>query len=106
MAALQPVTPPALERTVKKCLAKDPDERWQNASDLAAELQWIAEGGTGAAEASVENRVVARSLWSLGVRLSYRSDRRWDLLLALDPDHGSGAGCRDSATPDNVQFRF
>ncbi len=53
MAALQPVTPPALERTVKKCLAKDPDERWQNASDLAAELQWIAEGGTGAAEASV-----------------------------------------------------
>ena len=38
---LQPLTPPALERVVKKCLAKDPEERWQSASDLASELQWI-----------------------------------------------------------------
>jgi len=44
MAALQPMTPPALERVVRKCLAKDPDERWQSASDLASELKWIAEG--------------------------------------------------------------
>jgi serine/threonine-protein kinase len=43
---LQPMTPVALERVVKKCLAKDPDERWQSASDLACELQWIAEGGS------------------------------------------------------------
>jgi serine/threonine protein kinase/Tol biopolymer transport system component len=43
MAALQPMTPPALARVVKKCLAKDPDERWQSASDLASELNWIAE---------------------------------------------------------------
>src|SRR5438128_6285329 len=43
---LQPLTPPALERVVKKCLAKDPDERWQSASDLASELNWIAEGGS------------------------------------------------------------
>ena len=46
MAALQPMTPPALERVVKKCLAKDPDERWQSASDLASELNWIAAGGS------------------------------------------------------------
>jgi eukaryotic-like serine/threonine-protein kinase len=39
---LQPLAPPALERIVKKCLSKDPDERWQSASDLAAELNWIA----------------------------------------------------------------
>jgi eukaryotic-like serine/threonine-protein kinase len=42
---LQPVTPPALERVIKKCLAKDPDARWQSAGDLASELKWIAEGG-------------------------------------------------------------
>jgi eukaryotic-like serine/threonine-protein kinase len=43
---VHPLTPPALERVVKKCLAKDPDERWQSASDLASELKWLAEGGS------------------------------------------------------------
>jgi Tol biopolymer transport system component/predicted Ser/Thr protein kinase len=45
ISQLQPLTPPGLERIVKKCLAKDPDERWQSASDLASELNWIAERG-------------------------------------------------------------
>jgi dipeptidyl aminopeptidase/acylaminoacyl peptidase len=39
----QPLTPPALDRLIQRCLAKSPDDRWQNAGDLAAELQWIAE---------------------------------------------------------------
>ncbi len=46
MASLQPMTPPALDRVVKKCLAKEPEERWQNAKDLTDELKWIAEGGS------------------------------------------------------------
>src|SRR5712692_3606212 len=46
ISALQPMTPPALERVVRKCLAKDPDERWQSASDLASELNWALEGGS------------------------------------------------------------
>ena len=41
---LQPLSPPSLERLIKKCLAKDPDERWQSANDLASELKWIAAG--------------------------------------------------------------
>ena len=49
MTQLQPTTPPALERVVSKCLAKDPDERWQNAGDLAIELNWAAESGLQAA---------------------------------------------------------
>jgi len=36
MTQIRPLTPPALERVVRKCLAKNPDERWQNAGDLAA----------------------------------------------------------------------
>jgi hypothetical protein len=43
---LVPASPASLERIVKRCLAKDPDERWQTASDLRAELKWVAEGGT------------------------------------------------------------
>ena len=41
IAAVQPLTPPALDRIVKTCLAKDPDDRWQTARDLSRELQWI-----------------------------------------------------------------
>jgi eukaryotic-like serine/threonine-protein kinase len=44
MVRFQPSTPPALEHVVMTCLAKDPDERWQHAGDLARELSWIAEG--------------------------------------------------------------
>jgi len=46
LATLQPMSPPALEHVVKKCLAKDPDDRWQSIRDLADELKWIAEGGS------------------------------------------------------------
>src|SRR5262249_58177087 len=46
ISAIKPMTPPALDRAVKKCLAKAPDERWQSASDLASELKWIAEAGS------------------------------------------------------------
>jgi serine/threonine protein kinase/Tol biopolymer transport system component len=42
VSATQPVTPPALDRTVKRCLAKQPDARWQTATDLLEELKWIA----------------------------------------------------------------
>ncbi len=40
----QPITPAALSRLVTRCLAKDADDRWQSAADVAAELRWIAEG--------------------------------------------------------------
>ncbi|HEY6387151.1 MAG TPA: serine/threonine-protein kinase, partial [Candidatus Acidoferrum sp.] len=42
---LAPATPPTLDRIVKRCLAKDPDDRWQTACDLGAELKWVAESG-------------------------------------------------------------
>jgi eukaryotic-like serine/threonine-protein kinase len=40
------VAPRAVDRVLKKCLAKDPDDRWQSARDLRDELVWVAEGGT------------------------------------------------------------
>ena len=48
----KPMTPPALEHTVKKCLAKLPDERWQSASDLASELKWVAESSASSASSA------------------------------------------------------
>ena len=45
MLSLEPMAPPALERIVRKCVAKDPDSRWQTARDLVDELKWIGESG-------------------------------------------------------------
>jgi eukaryotic-like serine/threonine-protein kinase len=42
---LAPASPPSLDRIVKRCLAKDPDDRWQTACDLGAELRWVCESG-------------------------------------------------------------
>jgi eukaryotic-like serine/threonine-protein kinase len=37
------VAPPALDRVLKRCLEKDPENRWQSVRDLKAELEWIAQ---------------------------------------------------------------
>ena len=33
----------ALDRAVRRCLEKDPDDRWQTAKDLREELRWVGE---------------------------------------------------------------
>lgn len=38
------VGPEVMEPVLRRCLAKDPEERWQSARDLKAALEWIAEG--------------------------------------------------------------
>ena len=43
LRAHQPLAPPALEHIVRRCLAKEPDDRWQSAHDIADELQWISD---------------------------------------------------------------
>ncbi len=48
VSTLQPMATPALDRLVRTCLAKSPDERWQSARDLTRELEWITESGSNA----------------------------------------------------------
>ena len=70
ISQVQPMTPPALDRVVRTCLAKDPDDRWQNARDLGGELKWIAEGGsqTGATAISAVGRRSRPGLpWAVAV---------------------------------------
>jgi Tol biopolymer transport system component len=56
--SLQPAAPPALDRLVQQCLAKDPDERWQSVADLVREIKWISQAGSriGVAPAVSERR--------------------------------------------------
>ena len=69
VASLRPLAPPTLDRLIRRCLSKDPDQRWQSAVDLSIELQWVTE-------------LDAATLPSDG--LSRRQMRRWrSLSLAL-----------------------
>ncbi len=45
MSTIQPLTSALLERPVKRCLEKDPENRWQTARDLELELKSVAESG-------------------------------------------------------------
>jgi len=46
ISQIQPMSPPALDHVVKRCLAKEPDDRWQDAGDVAGQLKWISELGS------------------------------------------------------------
>ena len=48
LAEAQPLSPPLLDRVVRKCFAKKPDERWQTTQDLRDELRWVSEPVEGA----------------------------------------------------------
>ncbi len=52
-----PMTPPALDRLVRYCMAKEREERIQSAHDVKLQLEWIAEAGS---QAGVPALVVAR----------------------------------------------
>jgi eukaryotic-like serine/threonine-protein kinase len=61
ISVLQPLTPPALEHIVTTCLAKNPDDRFQTAHDIALQLKWIAQNMT-ATVASAEDSGHSRQL--------------------------------------------
>jgi serine/threonine protein kinase/Tol biopolymer transport system component len=63
ISQVQPMSPPALDHVVKKSLAKDPDDRWQNAADLGGELKWIAEGGSQTRASVLASGTRARRDW-------------------------------------------
>ena len=54
IAALEGMSPLALDHVVRTCLAKDPEMRWSTAHDVVIELKWIAASGSpeGAAAAA------------------------------------------------------
>ena len=68
MSTLQPMSPPALDRVVRKCLDKDPEDRWQDVRDATDELKWVAEGSSQAGvavPAGVPARGQSRLAWSV-----------------------------------------
>jgi len=67
ISSVQEMSPPALDHVIRKCLEKDPEDRWQSARNVMAELQWIAEGGSRVGLPSVvigRRRVRERTAWT------------------------------------------
>jgi len=60
ISQVQPMSPPALDRVVQACLAKDPEDRWQSAGDVAKELKWIAEGSQSGVTAPADRSLRTR----------------------------------------------
>jgi Tol biopolymer transport system component len=67
-AEIAPMVPPALNRVIRTCLAKSPDDRFQTMHDVSLQLQWIVEGGSQAgvpAPVAVQRRARQRLAWSV-----------------------------------------
>lgn len=63
ISALMPLTPPSLDHVVQRCLAKNPDERWQTALDLGSELKWIRESGSQGAASAIQLEAKKAHAW-------------------------------------------
>ena len=125
----QPLAPADLDRLIRTCLAKDPEERWQSAHDLMAELRWIAERsselgtaplaggqGTAAAWAATLRQRRGRALAAaaillalgLGAAVALRpraggpETTRFVVLSPLDGDFAPGL----AVSPDGRQLAF
>ena len=86
------MTPPALDRVVKTCLAKDPEDRFQTAHDAKLQLQWIVEGGSQAGVAGARGRAREEPREA---RLDRRGGGdRWPLALAAARSTSRRAGRR------------
>jgi eukaryotic-like serine/threonine-protein kinase len=122
IAAIKPMTPPALDYAIKKCLAKLPDERWQSASDLASELKWITESGSQAGQPSgVELRRMKREriawlaasllLVAALVTVYYRrpvapTRPTWSYILPSEKTAFSNFGGPVAVSPDGQKLAF
>ena len=67
LTELMPVSPPALERLVMQCLAKDRDDRWQSAGDVRRELDWIASGSSSSGSGRAISPTKRSPAWAPGV---------------------------------------
>jgi serine/threonine protein kinase len=60
IGTIQPVSPPELDRVVRRCLAKKPEERWQSAAELTSQLREIVESNLETLKAQKRGREETR----------------------------------------------
>ncbi len=92
---------PALDRLLQRCLAKDPDDRWQTARDLEAELEWIAQEPREPAAQPARSGRRSRWLWIAVVASLLILTGAWSLTtFRKPPGHHEGWRFQIALPPD------
>jgi eukaryotic-like serine/threonine-protein kinase len=99
LSTMEPGASRALDHVVKTCLAKEPDDRWQTARDLLAELEWVAAGGDTAAGSVTTTPWGRQRVWL------YRAGLAAAGLLAGVGVASAGLYFQSAAASDEVRFR-
>ncbi len=109
LSSIQPTIPRDLDRLIQRCLAKDPDDRWQTARDLLAELVWLAEGNSGmdgilAAIANDKRRRVAWSVAAIACVVAVAAVASRFLNRTSSPEAGGGVLRFSVGPPQDMEF--
>ena len=122
VSVLDPRTPPALDRVIRTCLAKDREDRWASVHDVLLQLHWIAREGSAAAVPGAVNGtrrreplawtvaavavLAAAATWALTLRRP-TPDTRAQVFSALAPPGASFATHEAPAlSPDGRRLAF
>jgi Tol biopolymer transport system component len=106
VTSIQPLASPSLDHIVSRCLAKNPDDRWQSARDVMLELQDPAPAAAGTGIAPVAGTA---KLWpwlaaTLGVLLLLALAGL--VAIARRPEPVAGAVRAMIPPPSQVRFTF
>jgi eukaryotic-like serine/threonine-protein kinase len=122
IASEQPLAPPALDRVLRQCLAKVPEQRWESARDLERELRWILDElhGEQSRSGTDRRRVRASSLLAtVAVLTGVVAGRYWSasdpvvpqvgkFVIELPPHHSLDVGLRPALafSPDGSRLAY
>lgn len=112
ITAVQPLAPPALDHVILRCLEKNPDDRWQSAADVRAELKWTETSSAVLKKMKARQRrpwhsvvwIAAALILGLAVGALTRAPVSSQLIQAsiLGPDGGSMLLGRDDGSIPNL----
>jgi eukaryotic-like serine/threonine-protein kinase len=123
VVTLQPLTPPAFDRVIRACLAKDRDDRWASAHDIRLQLEWIAQDASTtvlAAHAGASLRRRNLVLWPAAAAVAIAALAIWAppfrapppdtpvRVLSVLPPHGSTFAIEEAPqiSPDGRRLAF